>query len=169
MPYPSNPSNANYASLPPSTNGCISSSSRARSDGLTHEHAVEAIRPRVLVVLRGRVLSTYSSCFVPFATSPRLFYGTRQSSRTAHSPTLSINCSSQGPRTAPYPEPLASPHSSASTSLVHRWASSPALIGHMLDIQFRIALHVTYFQLLQKPETFINSPIPSIKCCPKTA
>ncbi len=60
----------------------------------------------------------------------------------------------------PGPEPLTSHHSSARTSLAYRWASPSTVIGRCSTVQSPIALNVTDCGLLQKSETFINSPIP---------
>ena len=121
--------------LTPSIKRCMSSSLRARSDGSLHELVVEAIRllsPRLSLWARG--LSSASNTSTLWRTvpasflslfSPRLraLVGPAQASETAQLPTLS-NCSSQGPRARAGPEPLTSHHSSASTSLAYRWASS---------------------------------------------
>ena len=145
----------------PSTNGCISlfPPPRERSNGPMHEHAVEAIRlkaspPR----LTEGSLSTHGSCFVPFAISillrpvgqrnlfPRLLI-------TRHRVHDSMNLSFLG----------ASHVSSFKRQHLFRLpsVSSPnVLIGQMPDIQSPQLPSTILSIVLQKPETFINSPIP---------
>ena len=78
-----------------------------------------------MVVIRSTLWSsTVPASFLSlFSPRFRALVGPAQASETAQLPKLS-NCSSQGPRACAGPEPLTSHHSSASTSLAYRWASS---------------------------------------------